>query len=339
MTDIAQRRFRKNTIYFFAHLFLLFVLFIIALSIGGGELDFAILSAFFDDSQDGLILTQLRLPRSLAAIVCGGLLGISGAVMQGILRNPLASPYTLGIAQAAGFGASFAIIVLGALQNENNAWGNFGIVASSFVSSMLCMFGILYLGKIAKMSTTTLILAGVAMGAFFHACTMGLQYIASELEVAAAVFWTFGDLTKASMQNVLILSLILALSLFVFLPNHWKLDALSFGDDNAQTRGVNVGLLRTVILLFASLASAAAVSYFGIIGFIGLVGAHLVRLTIAQNYAIIIPFSVLTGAILLLIGDIISRIIIAPLVLPIGIVTAFMGVPLFLYLLAKSKVK
>ncbi|WP_025270443.1 FecCD family ABC transporter permease [Hippea sp. KM1] len=285
-----------------------------------------------------IVMEQIRLPRAVAGILAGALLGLSGAIMQGSLKNPLASPYTLGISQAAAFGASFAIIILQAYSAKSSIGSNIGVGACAFLSSLICMITILILGKISSLSPGSMVLAGVGLGSLFHALTMFLQYFASDLEVSATLFWTFGELGKASWENIYIMAFIFIPIYIYFIFSHWKMDALSFGDDNAQSRGVEVDRFRFISLLLSSLLSAIAVSFLGIIGFVGLIASHIVRMLVGSSHLSIILLSPIVGSILVLLADFVSKIIIKPVILPIGILTSFMGVPLFLYLLL-SKAK
>lgn len=336
--EFLRKRRKRIALFYVVALGILFGSILLALSSGNGNIDFSILNALFE-AKENIILYEIRFPRVLGALFGGALLGVSGCVMQGVLRNPLASPYTLGIAQAAAFGASFAIIVLGVLEHRNPTFQNIGVVGCAFTASMVCMVGIMWFGKLTLMKPSALILAGVALGALFHALTMMLQFFASDLNAAAALFWTFGDLSKATWENTTLLAIIFFISFIFLWINHWKIDALGFGDEGAKSRGVSVGFFRIFMLFIATLTSAIVVAYFGIIGFIGLIAAHLVRLSIGESYAILIPFSSIFGSILLLLADIVSKLIIPPIIIPIGIVTAFMGVPLFLYLLTRKRVQ
>ncbi len=331
-TNSKKAKLKKWYIF---SIFLLFLATILSLSCGNGEVDFSILSSLFNDMDEDVVFYHIRFPRTLAALFGGALLGISGALMQGVLKNPLASPYTLGIAQAASFGASFAIIVLNILEQQSGFFQNFGIVACAFLASMLCMFIILWFGKITHMKPQTLILAGVALGALFHSLTMLMQFFTSDLNAAAALFWTFGDLGKSTWDVIVLLCVVLVLSLGILWVNYWKIDALSLGDDDAKSKGVNVKLFRVLVLFISTFTSALVVAFFGIIGFIGLISAHLVRLSIGVSYKELIPFSALYGSILLMFADGASKLIVPPIIVPIGIVTAFMGVPVLLYLLGR----
>ncbi len=314
----------------------LFASFLLALSTGDGRVDLGSLFYFFTDDAEWLIIQEIRLPRALAAVLAGGLLGLSGAIMQSILKNPLASPYTLGVAQAAAAGASFAIIVLEILQNDNPYVQWFGVAGFAFVASLACMGLVLYIGHVARMSPPVLILAGVALGALFNSLTMMLQFFASDINAAAALFWTFGDLAKGAQINLAIMAVFLvAIGAFLW-QRAWQLDTLSLGDDTAKTRGINVGRLRILALMLSALAASVVVSYFGIIGFVGLAAAHLVRLLVGGSNAVLIPFSVIFGGALLALADVASKLLLPPIIIPIGIVTSFMGVPLLLYLLSKK---
>ncbi len=288
-----------------------------------------------EKSNFDLIITQIRLPRVMAALLAGALLGLSGAIMQGSLKNPLASPFTLGISQAAAFGASFAIIVLQVYADGSTINSNLGVGLCAFLASIFCMSIILLLGKMSSLSPASMILAGVGLGSLFHALTMFLQYFADDLEVSATLFWTFGELGKANWESIYIMFSVFVPVYLYFLLTHWKMDALSFGDDSAQSRGVEVDKFRFIALLLSSLLSAIAVSFLGIIGFVGLVAPHIVRMLLGSSHLSVLSLSALVGSILLLLADFISKVIMPPIILPIGILTSFMGVPIFLYLLLK----
>ena len=285
----------------------------------------------------GMIIKEIRLPRTLGALLVGMLLGLSGASMQGALRNPLASPFTLGISQAAGFGAAFAIIILDPMSFSNPLMAKFSIALFAFGASMVCTLMIVWIGKKVGMSPSSLILAGVGLGSLFHSGTMFLQYFTTETNAAATLFWTFGDLSKATWQNIGLLLAVLIPVLGYLWFSHWKFDALGFGDESAFNRGVNVKQFRPIVLILSALCTAVAVAFFGIIGFIGLVAPHLVRLVIGQSNSFVIPLSTLCGGVLLLIADLFARLSMSPITLPVGILTSFVGAPLLLYLLVSQR--
>jgi len=296
------------------------------------------INLFTCKNQTQTIIYAIRLPRALGALLVGMLLGLSGVVMQGVLRNPLASPFTLGISQAAGFGASLAIIFFDTSTLMNGHWLSVvSVPLFAFATSMICSLLIIYLGKRVGMSPTALILAGVGLGSLFHSGTMFLQYFTTEINAAATLFWTFGDLSKATYPILLVLSGIFLLSFILIWASHWKFDALGFGDESAFNKGVNVKTFRIGMLLFSSLCTALAVAFFGIIGFIGLVAPHMVRLILGSTHSALIPLSALGGGVLLLAADLVARMMLYPSVLPVGILTSFIGAPMLLYLLVSGK--
>lgn len=305
------------------------IIFFISLSTGSDGLNFADLSDFFSENQNGKILRQIRLPHSLGALLCGALLGISGAIMQSILKNPLASPYTLGISQAGAFGASFYIIFL---SNLNLMF--LSIEISAFISSLICIFAIVILAK--NLSVSSIVLFGIGLGAFFGAMTMFIQYFANENDTAATLFWTFGDISKATFSNDLILGIALIFGVIIVTLNYWKFDALGFGDEKALSLGVNVKAFRFFFMLFATLLSTLCVCYFGIIGFVGLVAPHIIKFIFGYSHKNLFILTAFCGAFLLGVADIFSRLIINPVIVPVGILMAFIGVPMLLFLLAKK---
>lgn len=284
-----------------------------------------------------MIIGSIRLPRALAAVMVGALLGLSGAVMQGVLRNPLASPFTLGISQAAGFGAAVAIIILPEMDLNYPFFTPFSIAICAFMASMICVFGILWISSKVGMAPTSIILAGVGLGSLFHSGTMFLQYFTDEMSAAATLFWTFGDLSKANSMALFVSSLAFVPALLLYWTHHWKFDALGFGDESAFNKGVNVNKFRTIALIGSAFCTAVAVAFFGIIGFIGLIAPHMVRMVLGSSHGALLPLSALFGAVLLLGADWVARMLLYPTVLPVGILTSFIGAPLLLYLLVSLK--
>ncbi|MGI6558171.1 MAG: FecCD family ABC transporter permease [Limnochordia bacterium] len=288
-----------------------------------------------------IVIWQIRLPRILAAIIAGAGLSVAGCVMQNNLRNQLASPSTLGIANAAAFGANMAIIVFGAGAVRSTGAdavyidNPYFVAFSAFIWAMAAALIILLLARTGGFSPEAIVLAGVALSSLFAAGTILIQYFAQDVQVAAAVFWTFGDLGRAAWNEVLILSVIVASGLIYFMIRRWDYNALGSGEETAKSLGVNVERVRLGGMLASSLITAAAVSFLGIIGFIGLVAPHLMRRVLGGDHRQLIPASALAGSLLLLVSDTAARTIIAPVVLPVGAITSFFGAPLFLYLLAR----
>ena len=283
------------------------------------------------------IVRGVRLPQVLAAIVAGAGLSIAGVAMQNVLRNPLGSPFTLGISQAAAFGAAFAIVFFGVGSTTGSdatpVIGNpYVVTLSAFGWSLVSTGVILLLVKYTRASPETLILTGVALGSLFTASLSLVQYFAQDVEVAAIVYWTFGDVGRATWTDLGLMTVVTALGTVYFVYNGWSYTAMNAGDETARSLGVDVEQLRIRGMVIASLVTAFIISFVGIIGFVGLVVPHIVRKVIGGDERFLLPGSVLVGAVLLLASDTIARTVFDPVVLPVGILTSFLGAPLFLYL-------
>lgn len=346
MNENVIRRYiqlnRKKIIMGSVLIILLFFFSLFSLSIGGYHLSLSeIYQALMGYGEDaaGLIIWNIRLPRILAAIIAGISLAVSGAVMQCTLRNPLASPYTIGISHGAMFGAAFAIILfgIGGAESTGKIFLNspYLVTVFAFFGSFVAVMVILLLAKLRKFAPEAIILAGIAMSSLFSAGTMVMQYFANDLQLAAMVYWTFGDLGRPLWTEVGIMSVIMIFSFAYFNYKRWDYNALESGEESAKSLGVNTEKTRLLGMLVASLLVSVNVAFLGIIGFVGLICPHLVRILIGGDYRFVIPISSLVGALLLLISDTVARTIISPIVLPVGILTSFMGAPVFLYLLVK----
>ncbi len=290
----------------------------------------------------GVVIWNIRLPRVIAGIVSGVGLALAGCVMQTSLRNPLASPFTLGISNAAAFGANLAIVLFGAGTLHSNTHdavfiaNPYTVTVSAFAFSMAAMMLILFLARLRGFSPESVVLAGVAFGSLFAAGSALVQYFAEDVQVAAMVFWTFGDLGRVSWQEVIILTLITAAASSYFLLHRWNYNALESGEDVAKSLGVDVEQIRFRSLLASSLATAVAVAFMGIIGFIGLIAPQMMRRVLGIDHRFLLPAAALTGATLLLLADTLARTLISPVILPVGAITSFFGAPLFLFILAKG---
>lgn len=317
---------------------------LLAISAGSADLSLTeVVKTLFGygSEQASIVIFNIRMPRVVTAVVAGIGLATVGCAMQSILRNPLASASTLGIAQGAAFGASFAIIVLGAGMQNNTLDGitifnPYLISLCAFISAMLSTMIVLGLSHFNKVTPESMILSGVALSALFAGATTLLQYFASDVDVAAVVFWTFGDLGRTSWREVIIMSVVVLLALIYFVFNRWNFNALQSGEDAAKGLGVNVERMRLVGMFICSLCASTIVSYIGIINFIGLIAPHLVRRFIGGDYRYLLPSTALMGALLLLLSDTAARLVVSPIILPIGAITSFLGAPLFLYLLFKG---
>ncbi|MFZ8832474.1 MAG: FecCD family ABC transporter permease [Thermodesulfobacteriaceae bacterium] len=292
---------------------------------------------FQKDSEEAYIVWEIRLPRTIGAILTGASLGVAGAVMQNVLRNPLASPFTFGVSH----GAAFAIIVLGAGRTFSVGPIGFSIihgapvVFSAFCGALLTVLIILGLSLLRGLSPQAIILAGVALSSLFTSATMFLQYFSDEVRVASTVFWTFGDVGKAGWQENKIMALTFCTSFALLWLNRWNYNAMLWGDEMAKNLGTNPKFLRMFSLLVCALLTAVPTAFLGIIGFIGLISPHIIRLLIGNDYTLLIPYSAMAGAGLLLASDLLARTILSPIVLPVGVITSFVGAPVFLGLLLR----
>jgi iron complex transport system permease protein len=289
----------------------------------------------FADNVDAQIFFLARLPRVLAAAIVGASLAISGAVFQALLRNPLASPDTLGVSGGAALGAMAAIT----FHLQFSIFGIPAIPLASF-SGSLGALGIVYLLATARrrgLSTMTLLLAGVALSAFFSALVLFVQSLADFSETFRSVRWLMGSLDVAGYAPLVAVVPIVALSAAGFATLPRALDLMSLGSDAAALRGVDVRRTERVALLSASLATGAAVSVGGPVAFVGIVVPHLVRLIVGADHRLVLPATVLAGATLLILCDAASRTLFSPVEIPVGVITALVGAPFFLFLQMKRR--
>jgi len=289
------------------------------------------------------VFWHIRLPQVAAALLAGACLGLAGVAMQNVLRNPLASPFTLGVSQGAVFGATFAIVALGAGTAAVTgaapaaARSPHLIVACAFGGSLLTVTALVLLSWLRDLSPAALILAGVALSAFFGSATMLLQYFASDVEVASAVFWTFGDLKRAQWADLAVILLLLLPTAGYLIWRAWPFNAMVWGDETAKSLGVRVTWLRLSALVLAALVASVTTAFMGIIGFVGLIAPHLVRMVIGEDHRFLLPYAAVAGGLLVLVSDLLARTVLAPVVLPVGILTSFAGGPMFLYLLLRNR--
>ncbi len=349
MTDkiiLEYQKSKKNKLLFILLVVIaLILLIIISLITGPVKLNIKDLYGLITGTGDDFvkqIVYNIRMPRVIGAVLTGTALSVSGAVIQSLLRNPLASPFTLGISGASAFGAAFAIIVLGAGSSYTDSGdmatinNPYILTLSAFAWSLLGVFIILMLSKYKGAGPEIIILAGIIIGSLFGAGISAMQYFADNVQLASIVFWTFGDMGRANWNNIIILTVILIPVIIYFLFQTWNYKALQSGDEYAKSMGVNVSRVRLIGMTVASLATAVAVSFYGIIAFVGLVVPHIVRKIIGGNEQFLIPASALFGGLFLLASDTLARTIISPVIMPVGILTSFIGAPLFLFLLIKG---
>lgn len=325
---------------------LVFLFFVVSVFVGSGTLSFkeVFLAIFNKGSETArLIVRRIRFPRVIAALIAGGGLAVSGLVMQTVLKNPLASPTTLGVSNAAVFGANFAIIVVGAgaFHSTHGSWlsiSNPYLVSTfSFLSAIIAAGSILLLARLKNLNASAIVLAGVAVSAIFQAGTTLIQYFASDTQVASAVYWTFGDLGRASYKTDLMMFIVVAVSTLFFFLKRWDFSAMSGGIAYAKTLGVNTRFMTIMSLLLASLITSVTVSFLGIIGFVGLTAPQFMKRIVGDDYRFLLPSSFLAGALLLLISDILGRLPIFGTSVPVGVVTSLIGGPVFLAILLRRK--
>ena len=279
------------------------------------------------------ILFDLRLPRTILVAITGSALAASGAAYQGLFRNPLADPYLIGVASGAGLGA---VIAMG-IRWAYTGLGLMAVPLAAFSGALLTVFVVYMLARVGHtLPTTNLILAGVAVSSFATALTSFIM-LNSTGELRRAIVWLLGGSTLSGWQPVIAILPYVLLGLGALLTTGHALNVLQFGDEQAQQLGLPVERTRRLIVLVATLTTAAAVSFSGVIGFVGLVVPHLVRLVWGSDYRRLLPLSILAGASFLLVADILARVVMAPQELPVGVITALAGAPFFLWVLRRSK--
>jgi len=297
-----------------------------------------VVSAIFDPAavanQLRVVIWDIRMPIALMAVTVGASLSVAGAQMQTILSNPLASPFTLGISAAASFGAALALV--GGIAIFPGAV-EYMVPINAFLMAMLAALFIHFASTMRGVSVETIVLLGIALVFTFNAALSLLEYLASEQALAAVVFWTMGSLTKATWAKVYVTATILVLTVPLFMKNAWALTALRLGDDKAASMGVNVRRLRLQTMLTVSLLAAIPVSFVGTIGFVGLVGPHIARMVVGEDQRFFLPGSVICGALLLSVTSVVSKMLIPGAVLPIGVITALVGVPFFFILIFSNR--
>ena len=338
---------RRKWLFLAALLGLLAALVLVCLTTGSSGLSLGQVVATFlgrGTDQWEAILFRVRMPRAAAAAVVGAALALSGCVMQNILHNPLASASTLGVSQGAAFGAALAIIVLDAgVQNAANAGTSITIsspgtvTVCAFLGGLATTAFVLALSRLRGVAPATMILAGVALSSLFTGGTTLIQYFADDVQVATVVYWTFGDLGRPGWGEISLIAACTLAALLFFLWNRWNYNALESGGATAKSLGVNVDVLSCLSMGVCTLIAAMSVAFVGVISFVGLIAPHMVRRFTGSDYRFLIPGSALGGAILLLIGDLVSRSVLSPVVLPIGAITSFLGAPMFLWLLFRGR--
>ncbi|HFK8544329.1 TPA: FecCD family ABC transporter permease [Proteus mirabilis] len=286
------------------------------------------------DAGTRVIVWDIRLPYSLMAVVVGMSLGLAGAEMQTILNNPLASPFTLGVSSAAAFGAALAIVLGIGIPGVPAQWF---ISVNAFIFALLATLLLDFISRWMRVSTSGIILFGIALVFTFNAAVSIMQFIANEDTLQGLVFWTMGSLNRASWDKLYILLVVLVIISPLSLMNAWKLTALRLGEDRAMSFGINVRRLRLTTLLRISIISALSVAFVGPIGFIGLVAPHIARMTFGEDHRFYLPASALIGALVLSMASLVSKNLLSGVIIPVGIVTSLVGIPFFLSIILRHR--
>lgn len=310
-------------------IFLCLIFFIFDVALGPANFAFReVFEAIFTNVGSGakLIIFDMRIPCALLALIVGASLGLSGAIMQTILQNPLASPYTLGIGSAASFGAAVGIVLGGEL---------LGLSSFAFLFSLMSIFFIYYLSKRIFLGSSSIILIGIILVFLYQSLLAFVLYLADESEVSSIVFWTFGSLQKATYENFIIILVAFLIAFLLIFKNIWRLNALLLGDEKAASLGIDVSKLKLKMLILVSLLTTICICFVGTIGFVGLVAPHISRLLVGGEQRFFIIISALTGACLLSFASILSKILINGVIFPIGIITSFIGAICFLSIVLK----
>ena len=343
-----EKRNKRNTTLIVILLVAVLIVGVACLFVGSSNMAFAdALNALLGGGNDAQsrIIWKIRIPRVLAAIIAGAGLSVAGLIMQTTLNNAMASPSTLGVSNAAVFGANLSIIAFaGGFLTTGNSLQSFDVGANpyatsvlAFVFSALSILLILGLCTVRSFSPNVVVLSGMAIGSVWTAATTILQFYATDVGLSAAVVWSFGDLGRATYRTDAIMAAVVLMGIVFFLLMSWKYNALLSGEATAKTMGVNVEALRFASLLLASLITAACVSFLGVIGFVGIICPHITKKLLGQDHRVTIPMSCLTGSMLLLLADTLSRSLGSGSALPVGAITSLLGAPFFIAIIFGRK--
>ena len=344
-SELAHERFKFIRVFFVLGIVGLLIL-LTGIIITLGPLDIsvadsyaALLGRFWPESfaVDPLtsrVVWNIRFPRILGGILAGFGLGICGCVMQAVLKNPLASPFTLGITAGAQFGISIAAVI-----GISILGGPFFIIGNAFVFALICSLFIIGLAAIKGATSENLVLAGIAVNYFFTAISQLLKYFASDEQLRLMTNWGMGDLAAFSWTNSQILLAVFVICIPLLMSKCWDLNIMTAGDETAKSIGVNAERTRIFIMVVSSLLVATVVCFMGTIAFVGLVAPHMARMVIGGDHRFLIPASGVLGALVLMSADAVGMNLIAPTIIPTGIMTSIVGVPFFMYLMMKGKRK
>ncbi|WP_262249937.1 FecCD family ABC transporter permease [Parapedobacter soli] len=334
-----RKQFLKRVILLAAMAVATVLSFLIDIAVGPSTLDFAgVWQAIFSpesvDLSTRVIVWEVRMPYAVMALLVGAALSLAGCEMQTIMNNAMASPFTLGVSAAASFGAALAIVLGLSLPGVDGEWM---IVVNAFLFAFGATLLLQALSSLRGTGPEGLVLFGIALVFMFNAFTGIMQYLASAEALQQFIFWSLGSLTKANWENIpLLFGLFIIIAPFSMV-SAWKLTALRLGEESARSFGVAVKRLRFFSLLRISLLTAGAVAFVGTIGFIGLVGPHIAKLLIGEDHRFSLPASILSGALIMSLASVISKAILSGAIVPVGIVTSLIGVPVFVALILNKR--
>lgn len=343
-----EKKKRKNTAIILLMLAAVLVTGVVCLFVGSSNMTVRdAVNALLGGGSDAQsrIIWRIRIPRVLAAIIAGAGLSVAGLIMQTTLSNSMAAPSTLGVSNAAVFGANLSIIAFaGGFLSTGNNLQSFDVGANPYATSVmafafatLSVLLILGLCTVRSFSPNVVVLSGMAIGAVWTAATTILQFYATDVGLSAAVVWSFGDLGRASYAKDAIMAVVVLIGFVYFLCMAWKYNALLSGEATAKTMGVHVERLRFLSLLLASLITAVCVSFLGVIGFVGVICPHVTKKLLGQDHRVTIPASCLMGSLLLVLADTASRSIGSGTALPVGAITSLLGAPFFIAIIFGKK--
>lgn len=280
------------------------------------------------------IILLMRMPRIAMAVIAGIGLSVSGTAMQAVTRNLLVSPFTMGISSAAAFGASMCIVFGTGVFFGSEA----GIILCAFVTSLICILFVYVISLKSGMKAETIVLTGIALNYFFSALSSAVEFFAEEYKLSAIVQWSFGTFNGSVWNDTAFSGIVTLAGVIIIASQSRKLDIMSYGDDElAIGLGINPKKVRGMVCVVAVMITAAVISFTGVIGFIGLAAPHISRMIIGNDHRFLIPFSAVTGSILLMAADAVGRTIMQPVSIPVGIVVSFLGVPIFVNLLLRER--
>ena len=329
--QIYRTMIRKRAVLALALWCIALALLLVNISLGSTSISLEkIITILFTGQGTGhnaMIVRDIRLPMALMALVVGACLGMGGCEIQTILRNPIASPYTLGITSAASFGAAMGLILNANVLNVSEP---LMVTGNAFFFSLLASVAVYGFSRRRGASKTSIILFGIALNFLFVALTMILQYVANDEDLQSLVFWNMGSMLKTTWIKFLLVFIVLIFCFVILYKDAWKLTAMTLDDTKARSLGVNIHKVRRMVILMTSLLTAFATCFVGSIGFVGIIAPHIARYFAGEDQRFLLPISGLVGAIVVSFAFVVSKLVIPGVILPIGLVTAIIGIPMFL---------